>query len=212
MKIGVEPERHSLSPAATRVFVLATAFGLVFGCTVGVARAHGGGPGLIYDPCLQRTGTGDFIHLAVYQPEFNPFAEYCELLPKAGSTLLVFDLMGNELPDVPVSLEVVKNGARFQLSVPPRRYRSGVVDLRADLPPGKYTVLVNVDEPDGRSRVAFPLAVGARFNGFILPITIILLIAVVTGGYCVFQIRCIASERSNTHTYERIELRRVLKA
>lgn len=38
------------------------------------------------------------------------------------------------------------------------------VKPRVDLPPGKYTVLVGVDEPGGRRRLAFPLAVGAWWN------------------------------------------------
>lgn len=212
MTLGSKAENRSFSVAATRITAaLLPAFSIVFSCSIGVARAHGGGPGLTYDPCVQRAGSDDFIHLAVYQPAFNPFAEYCEAVPKAGSTLLVFDLMGTELPNVPVSLDLVENGARSHLSVPPRRYRSGVVDLRADLSAGRYTVLVNVDQPEGRRRLAFPLAVGPRWGALVVPLAIILLIAVVTAGYCAFQFRCLASERDNLPVENRIELRRVRK-
>jgi len=212
MNLALERETRAFSVVTTRIAVaLVAAFSIVFSCAAGVARAHGGGPGLTYDPCMQRSGSDEFIHLAIYQPRFNPFAEYCEAVPKAGSTLLVFDLMGTELPNLPVSLDVVANGARSQLSVPPMRYHSGVVDLRADLPPGRYMVTVNVDEPGGRRGVTFPLTVGAQWNRLILPIGIILLIVVVTAGYCAFQIRCIASARNNLPPENRIELRRVRK-
>src|SRR5439155_23991515 len=155
MRLGPDPEGRPFCTAAARVtLAVAAAFSVVVCCTAGVAGAHGGGPGLTYDPCMQRTGGDEFIHMAAYQPEFNPFAEYCEALPKAGSTLLVFDLMGSGLPDTPVSLEIVEKGARFQRFVPPRRYRSGVIDFRVDLEPGKYRMLVNVDGPDGRRRLA----------------------------------------------------------
>jgi hypothetical protein len=210
--VNLGSENRSFSLVVARIAVAAVAaFSIVFSCGLGVAEAHGGGPGLTYDPCVQGAGSDDFVHLAVYQPRFNPFAEYCEAVPKAGSTLLVFDLMGSELPNLPVSLDVVDMGARSQLSVPPRRYRSGVVDVRADLPPGRYTVLVNVDEPEGRRGVAFPLTVGARWNGLGLPIAIILVIAVVTAAYCAFQFRFIAPERGNLSVKDRIELRRVRK-
>ena len=212
MSIGVKPAlRWFVVPRARPTFAQAAVFGLVLCFVAGVAEAHGGGPGLSYDPCMQQTGADDFIHLAVYQPEFNPFAEYCDALPKAGRTLFVFDLMGAELPDAPVSLEVLEEGGSFQLSLPPRRYHSGVADLRADLPPGKYTVLVSVEEPGGRRRLAFPLAVGAWWGRLITPLLIVLLIGLVTAAYCIFEVRAMASERRNSATNNRIEPRRVWK-
>jgi len=154
----------------------------------GIAEAHGGGPGLGDDSCMRQSGADDFIHLAVYQPAFNPFAEYCSALPQAGRTLLVFDLIGAELPDALVSLDVVQEGRRLQVSAPPRRYRSGIANLAADLPAGTYTVLVSIEQPDGRRRLTFPLVVGALWDRLIVPLVIVLIIGLVTAGYCVFQI------------------------
>ena len=213
MSIGVKPGiRWFVAARARATFAPAAVFGLVLCFAAGVAEGHGGGPGLTYDPCIQQMGADDFIHLAVYQPEFNPFAEFCDALPKAGRTLLVFDLMGTELPDAAVSLEVLEEGGSVRLSVPPRRYRSGVADLLADLPPGKYTVLVSVEEPGGRRRLAFPLAVGAWWGRLITPLLVVLLIGFVTAGYCLFEVRAMASERHNSATNNRIELRRVWKS
>ena len=101
-----------------------------------IAQAHGGGPALGYDPCLRQAGADDFVHLAVYQPDFNPFAEYCSTLPNAGRTVLVFDLMGTALPGARIGLEVLQQGGQFQLSRPARRYYTGVADFGADLPAG----------------------------------------------------------------------------
>jgi hypothetical protein len=161
----------------------------------GVAHAHGGGPGLGYDQCIRQTGVDDFIHLGVYQPEFNPFAEYCGTLPKAGRTLLVFDFVGAELPRAQVSLEVLAEEGGSQLSVPARRYDSGIANLAADLAPGKYSVVVSIDEPGGNHRFAFPLAVGGWWARAGTPVLIILFIVAVTIGYCTFQVKRASSER-----------------
>jgi hypothetical protein len=213
MRIGGIPESDSFTLAGGRVAVrtlltLPIILVAALGFAVGIAEAHGGGPGLGYDPCIRQAGVDDFIHLAVYQPDFNPFAEYCGALPQAGRTLLVFDLIGAELPDAPVSLEVLQEGGRFRLSVPARRYRSGVAGLRADLPPGKYDVLVSIEGPNGRHRITFTLAVGAWWERLVVPLLIVLLISAATAGYCVFQIRGTASERSGSVVLYPVEPRR----
>ena len=194
--------------AARSMLMLPIALSVASYFALSIAEAHGGGPGLGYDPCMEQAGADDSIHLAVYQPEFNPFAEYCGALPEAGRTLLVFDLIGADLPDARVSLDVFEEGGRFHLSVPARRYRSGVADLRADLPPGRYTVLVGIDQPEGRHR----LHVSACGRGVVgtadVPLVIVLLIGVVTAGYCVFQIRGIASEHGSSLMRNPVELRR----
>jgi hypothetical protein len=173
---------------------------LIVGAVAGgpvIAQAHGGGPGLTYDPCMRQTGVRDFIHLAAYQPEFNPFAEYCDVLPKAGTTLLVVDLMGTGLPNTPISLLISGQAGHFRLSVPARRYRSGVADLRTYLPAGRYTVLVRVEEVGEDHHAVFALTVGAWWDGLFAPIAAILLIGVAALWYCLFQIRVIGSELRN---------------
>jgi hypothetical protein len=215
VSVGIQPRNRRCIAAgirATFVRRAAVYVVLILCCSAAVAEAHGGGPGLSYNPCMQASGSDDFIHLAVYQPEFNPFAEYCDAVPEAGQTLLVFDLMGTELPDAAVSVEVWEKGGRLQLSVPAQRYRSGVADLRADLPAGKYTVLVSLHEPGGARRYAFPLVVGAWWDRLIIPLLTIVVIALVTAGYCLFQINGMARERRNSATNNRIELRRVWKS
>jgi hypothetical protein len=115
------------------------------------------------------------------------------------------------LPDAPVSLQVLENGGHFQLSVPPRRYRSGVASLRADLPPGNYTVFVSVEESEESRRIAFPLAVGAWWHTVVGPIIVVLVISAGTLGYCIFQLGRIASERRDPAINNCVELRSVGK-
>jgi len=214
MSIGGTLRSDSYAVTGARVVVVRTMLMLpiilitALYFAAGTAEAHGGGPGLGYDPCMRQSGAGDLIHMAVYQPEFNPFAEYCGALPQAGRTLLVFDLIGAELPDAQVSLDVVQEGGRLQVSVPPRHYRSGVADLPADLPAGTYTVLVSIEQPDGHHRLTFPLVVGAWWDRLIVPLMIALLIGLVTAGYCLFQIRSGASERGASPMKNLVELRR----
>ncbi len=198
---------RSFSAATAHLMLVTAAFAIVFGFAESIAEAHGGGPGLTGESCVQQAGADGFVHLVVYQPAFNPFAEYCSVLPKPGATLLVFDLIGAELPDAPVSFEV--DGRRLQMSVPARRYRSGIAGLRADLAPGKYTVSVRIDTPGGRRRISFALVVGAWWMTLLTPMIIIMLIGGAGAGYCIFQFRQLSSERGYSATSGRVELRSV---
>src|SRR5579863_8550133 len=101
---------------------------VVVGCLLqGVALAHRfGGPN---DPCERRIGTS-LIHITLYQPQFDPDAEYCDQVPRAGNTVLVVDVLGDDLRRLPLGMEVLtserSNSQRTVLSVPPKIYRRGV--------------------------------------------------------------------------------------
>jgi hypothetical protein len=196
MSVQVKPGTASLFAAGLRlVFILAAALSVALCLDAGIAQAHGGGPGLTYDPCMRQTGADDFIHFAAYQPEFNPFAEYCDALPKAGRALLVFDLIGAELPEAAVSLEVLDEGGRLQVAVPARRYHSGVANLQTNLPPGKYAVVIKIGEPGDNHRIAFPLTVGAWWDKLLVPAAIVLVIIIATLAYCAIQVKVIPSSK-----------------
>jgi len=149
--------------------------------------AHGGGPGLDYDPCVRRAGLDYLVHFAAYQPRFNQFEEYCGSLPRGGQTLLVFDLLGAELPNIPVSIEI--EGGAHRLSIPARLYRSGVVDVQAELEPGNYTAFVTIGEPPDTHRLAFPFSVGVWWNRLVGPMLLGLLILLAAAAYCMYQLR-----------------------
>jgi hypothetical protein len=137
----------------------------------------------------------NFVHFAAYQPQFNPFAEYCGALPRTGRTLLVFDLLGAGLPVLPISIELVKKNGAVRLSVPARPYPSGVIDLFTDLPPGRYTAYLSFSEASGIHRLAFPLSVGVWWHALLVPVIVTLLIVFFTVGYCRYQMRLQALER-----------------
>jgi hypothetical protein len=159
-----------------------------------VALAHGGGPGLDYDPCARYAGLDNYVHFSAYQPQFNRFAEYCGSLPRGGKTLLVFDLLGAELVNAPVAIELVGEGGARRLAIPPRHYPAGVIDVEADLDPGHYDALVTIGDAPTVYHVNFDLAVGAWWYPLITPLIIASLILLIAIGYCLYQARMLAGE------------------
>jgi hypothetical protein len=133
-----------------------------------VVWAHGG-VGIEKDPCVRRVGPY-LIHFAVYQPQFNSAEEYCAAVPKAGNTILVFDLVDSELRSLPLTIQVVGAVGAPQpktvLHVPLQTYPTGVVNAEAQLDqPGKYTVIVTLEGPS--RPVEFPLRVAMWSPGFV---------------------------------------------
>src|SRR5271166_4401482 len=150
-----------LSARAFATIVLIAVAGFV---APAISWAHRfGGPN---DPCERKIG-GSFIHITLYQPQFDPDAEYCDVVPREGSTVLVVDVLGDDLRKVPMGLEVVATGdsqaPRTILSMPATIYRRGVADaqvlLTAD---SRYLARVSLQ---GNSVVksqvlSFPIRVG----------------------------------------------------
>src|SRR6266849_5581535 len=64
-----------------------------------------GGPN---DPCERKVG-GSLIHITLYQPQFDPDAEYCDEVPREGNTVLVVDVLGEDLRRIPLGVEVLTN-------------------------------------------------------------------------------------------------------
>jgi len=153
------------------------------------AGAHGGGPGLDYDPCAARAGADNYVHFAAYQPEYNRFAEYCDGVPLAGSTLLVFDLVGNDLISAPVALAVVDQGGAARLSIPARRYPSGVIDVETNLPTGEYRAWLTIGQAPQVYRVGFDLAVGAWWQPLVAPLMLAVVVLMAAVAYCLLQAR-----------------------
>ena len=141
-----------------------------------VVWAHGG-IGIEKDPCVRRVGPY-LIHFAVYQPQFNSAEEYCTNVPKAGNTILVFDLVDSELRSVPLTIQVVGAVGTPQpntvLYVPLQTYPTGVVNAEAQLDqPGKYTVIVTLEGPS--RPIEFPLRVAMWSPGFLAVIGVLFL-------------------------------------
>lgn len=155
--------------------------------------AHGGGPGLDYDPCAQWAGVNNYVHFSAYQPELNRFAEYCGSVPQGGRTLLVFDLVGPDLTNAPVALEIVDAGGARRLSLPARHYPSGVIDVQTELASGEYSALLTIGQVPVVYHIHFDLAVGAWWHPLVVPLTLAALVLMGAGTYCLFQARSFAA-------------------
>jgi len=147
------------------------------------AWAHrGGGPN---DPCERRLGAS-LVHLTLYQPNFDPDAEYCNEVPREGKTVMVVDIEGDRLRQAPIALEVTSSdgsGSRKILSLPPRIYRRGVADAEVMLDSGSEYVarVVLLDDPRQTAiPLTFPIRVGAWYRPIILPALIVLAVLALT--------------------------------
>jgi hypothetical protein len=148
------------------------------------AWAHrGGGPN---DPCERRLGAS-LIHLTLYQPQFDPGAEYCDEVPREGKTVVVVDVSAGDLRQVPMSLEVVATGdsetSRTVLLVPPKVYRWGVADVEVTLNAGSDSVARVVLEQGADRKphsLSFPIRVAAWYRAIIVPALIVATVLALT--------------------------------
>jgi cytochrome oxidase Cu insertion factor (SCO1/SenC/PrrC family) len=137
------------------------------------ALAHKfGGPN---DPCERKIGSA-LIHITLYQPEFDPDAEYCDVIPREGNTVLVVDTMGDVLRRVPIGVQVFAidgSGTReLVLAIPPTVYRRGVVDTQVNLAEGRRyvaTVSISSESGGGATTYSFHILVRAWYRALVLP-------------------------------------------
>jgi hypothetical protein len=137
--------------------------------------AHGG-VSIEKDLCVRTAGLY-LIHFAAYQPQFNPSREYCADVPKAGNTILVFDLVDLELRSRPLAVRVIEAGnvtePRTVLYVPAKTYSTGVVNAEANFDlPGKYTAIVTLE--GSNHTINFPIRVALGSNRLVLFISVLL--------------------------------------
>jgi protein SCO1 len=142
----------------------------------GVAFAHRfGGPN---DPCERKLGTS-LIHITLYQPQFDPDAEYCDEVPRAGNTVLVVDVLGDDLRRLPLGVQVLAAGKsaprRTVLAIPPKIYRRGVADAQVVLDGGGvYVTHISLGEGAAQQILSFPIRVTAWYQPLIVPTLIVL--------------------------------------
>lgn len=142
----------------------------------GVAHAHRfGGPN---DPCERKFGSS-LIHITLYQPQFDPDAEYCDQVPRAGNTVLVVDVLGDDLRRLPLGVQVLTTRGpepqRTVLAIPPKIYRRGVADAQVMLDGGgAYVTRVSLGEGAAQQILSFPIRVTTWYRPFIMPMLIVL--------------------------------------
>ncbi len=184
-RLGFECEVRSVQMcSASRRFFCIVILATVGWMMTSEAGAHrGGGPN---DPCERRLGAS-LIHLTLYQPQFDPDAEYCNEVPREGKTVMVVDVSAGELRQVPMSLEVVaasdSGQSRTILSVPPQIYRRGVVDTEVTLNAGSdYVARVVLEQGADREPqlLSFPIRVAAWYRAIIVPALIVVAVLALT--------------------------------
>src|SRR5262245_59114045 len=164
------------------------------------------------DPCRRQLGAS-LLHLTLYQPQFDPDAEYCEEVPREGMTILVVDVTAGELRQVPMSLEVVTAGdsgqSRTILSVPPKVYGQGVADTEVTFTEGSdYIVRVRLalsadQEPQ---LLSFPIRVTAWYRAMMVPALVVAALLALTA---ISVIRYYFSSRQDGSVAASINIRRV---
>ncbi len=110
-----------------------------------LAVAHGKVE-LAQDSCV-RGIEGSRVHFSIYQPQFDPDAQYCSEVPKVGNTYWVVDLIDQALRNMPVGVKIVKGSGEvlsdeIVASFAPANYPDGVIKGESNLDEGVYTVFV----------------------------------------------------------------------
>jgi len=142
------------------------------------AYAHKfGGPN---DPCERKLGAA-VIHITLYQPQFDPDAEYCDEVPREGDTVFVLDTLGDELRQVPIGVQIFAIGSdgsqRVAVTLPPAVYRRGVVDTQVNLAEHyRYVAKVSIGSPAGLApaEYSFPIRVRAWYRALVMPFLLVL--------------------------------------
>jgi len=166
------------------------------------------------DPCRRQLGAS-LLHLTLYQPQFDPDAEYCEEVPRAGKTVVVVDVTPGELRQVPMSLEMIaastSGQSRTILSVPPKIYERGIADAEVILDEGSdYVVRVVLELGTGGEPqlLSFPIQVAAWYRSMIKPALIV--VGVLT-FIAISVIRYQIASKQQEASVGRINVRRVAK-
>lgn len=186
------------------------AFFIMVGMMTATAWAHRDrGPD---DPCRKQVGAS-LLHLTLYQPHFDPDAEYCEEIPRAGKTVVVVDVTEGELRQVPISVEVVAVNAdgesRTVLSLPPQVYPRGVADSEMVFDEGSdYVARVTVVQGAGKEPqlLAFPIQVTAWYVAMVKPALMVVGVLVFIG---ISFIRYHATSRQQAASVGTVKVRRV---
>jgi cytochrome oxidase Cu insertion factor (SCO1/SenC/PrrC family) len=108
-------------------------------------------------------------------------------VPREGNTVLVVDMLGDELRKAPLALQVVATGEsqppQTILSVPPRVYRRGVADVQMTLTADRrYVARVEIKRAGAANAqvLSFPIRVGSWYRALIVPALMVLAVIALT--------------------------------
>ena len=151
-----------MNPTASRAAALAIL--LVFSF---VATAHGPPGPIQQDSCAQKLGE-HYVHFNAYQPDGDATGHYCDIVPLAGHTIIVLDLVDRSLRKQGVALKIMRKmditESEQVVSLSRRAYDTGVVETSIEtMPSGEY--LIEVSAGSGVKPVRFNLSVGTLASG-----------------------------------------------
>lgn len=131
----------------------------------------------------------DMIHITAYQPGKSR-SEYCEEIPAAGRTIMVFDIENPKFRDLPLELRIIRDpltpitkdtdlDALTEVHRPPTKYTKGTFNLEHDFKEnGHYIGLVTLTREDGTQETAqFKFMVGETLWAWVPQIAGTILIA-----------------------------------
>ncbi|HFD13360.1 MAG TPA: hypothetical protein ENJ32_12970 [Crenotrichaceae bacterium] len=130
---------------------------------VSTVWAHGG-VSVEIDSC--RIPVGDnWVHFTAYTPGLTGDAEYCNTIPQAGRTNLVFDYEGRRLRNMTVEFEITKEPeGKVVYHQDAAKHPTGSVNAVVDFtnqPAGKYLAHVTLINGEERTDAHLPFTVGA---------------------------------------------------
>jgi hypothetical protein len=145
--------------------VMALAFGWMLALgAVSKSQAEGGaGPEAMSmgNMCMVMFGY-DMIHITAYQPGKSR-SEYCEEIPTAGKTILVFDIENPKFRDLPLEVRIIRDplvpitsetdlAALTEVHVPARLYKTGTFNIEHDFnKTGHYIGIVTLTQENGQT-------------------------------------------------------------
>jgi len=120
---------------------------LVMAFYTNTVKAHGK-TAMEEDSCMRRIGE-NMIHLSSYQPQVDEEGHYCTDIPKAGSTILVIDLVDPSLREMPIGMKVIKGNnvdeGETVTHIRPALYHDGVINTQNVFDQGKYLILITAE-------------------------------------------------------------------
>lgn len=173
--------------------------GLLFFSPPAVApsRAAGGeGPEAMTmgNMCMVMFGY-DMIHITAYQPGKSR-SEYCEEIPSAGPTILVFDIANPKFRDLPIEIRIIRDpltpvsadadlAPLTELHLPARTYRTGTFNVAHDFKnTGHYIGFVTLTQENGeKSTQQFKFMVGQTLWIYASPALGVVLISLLALAY-----------------------------
>ncbi|MGH8497388.1 MAG: hypothetical protein ACRERV_01035 [Methylococcales bacterium] len=160
---------------------------LLTGLLIAPAVSGHGGASVKIDSCRIPVAGNNWVHFTAYTPTFTADTEYCNSIPQAGPTNLVFDYENKQLRAITVQFEITKEpeGERVYFQ-PAQTRKTGTVNAAIDFGrfgEGDYlthvTLVIEGKQIDAHLPFSVGGASGVSIAGFTIALVTILGLLVV---------------------------------